>query len=279
MKPQFSIRLLLSIMVVSGFVAFYLKHRLDCSRKWVAIASIESRWPKTLRMHPHGLLKKSFCERVFGIDVFKNETIDAVLVSPHENDLLLREIIKVHSVRNIDIIDGTGVSDSDIAQLSGLSHLESLFIIDQTISGVGLGKLNKLENLKSVRLLSCRMLTSDGVSAISELPHVTSLVLQNTSLRDAHLESFSHNSKITVLNISSTAVSDDGVEFLNAMPRLEVLNISRTKITDKGLRLLAGCKALRWLATNESLVTEEGLSEFRKLRPDVVLNDTRYPHL
>eukprot|EP00891_Asterochloris_glomerata_P003360 jgi/Astpho2/3360/Aster-x0157 len=134
----------------------------------------------------------------------------------------------------------TTVGISDLARLSGLTHLELMGCVDG-ISNGGLDTLRRVSGLISLSLAFCDRMEDEGVEALSTLTTLTELDL--TYCR---------------------AVTDRGVAALHMLTRLQTLKLqgcgARAPHMGSGLSVLRGMGQLQALTLAGATVTQEGLA-------------------
>ncbi len=97
----------------------------------------------------------------------------------------------------------------------------------------------------------------DLVEGIADLPHVTRLHLQQTSVTDAGLSALGDLEFLEYLNLYGTAVTDSGLIHLETLPALRSLYLWQTGVTDEGIRRLQTAIPDLYINTGLSLTPVE----------------------
>jgi hypothetical protein len=139
-------------------------------------------------------------------------------------------------------LPATGITDVEIARLSGLANLEYLNLNATAVTDLGLGHLSRLTNLKD-------------------------LFLEHTAITDAglaHLHGFRNLERLVLIE---TAISDAGLAQVKGLEKLDFLSLDDTSVTDAGLVHLRGMKSLRYLYLNGTAVTATGIEDLKVALP------------
>jgi len=147
------------------------------------------------------------------------------------------------AVVSVDL-SGTKFSDADCEHLSEMTHLESL------------------------RLMSCKHVTNEGLVSLKKLSRLRTLFLTSTSISNSGLENLKGLKNLNELNLSSTRVSDSGLRHLRGLENLSYLALFETRVSDAGLEHLAALQGLERLWLGRTSVTEKGVSEFLRKLPN-----------
>ncbi|MXY07495.1 MAG: hypothetical protein F4Y61_02465 [Rhodothermaceae bacterium] len=94
---------------------------------------------------------------------------------------------------------------------------------------------------------------NDLVEVIADLPHVTRLHLQQTSVTDEGLAHLSNLEYLEYLNLYGTAVSDSGLVHLEELPELQSLYLWQTNTTEAGTERLQSAVPELYINTGLSL--------------------------
>lgn len=167
---------------------------------------------------------------------------------------------------------GDGLTDENVKQLSKLKELRVLSLSDNPkITNSSLAYLQSLPHLEKLYLDSTNI-SDEGMNYISECRQLRSLHLYETSITDAGLMNLGRLSELETLVLSDTAVGDKAMEGVRNCGNLCELRIAGTRVTDKGLLQLRNLQQLRRLDTSGPLVTEQGKKSLLELKPDLQLD-------
>jgi hypothetical protein len=141
-------------------------------------------------------------------------------------------------------LDGSPVTDVDLAHVAALPDLRILNLSNTKITDAGLEQITKLERIKFLYLFNTEI-TDAGVAHLKELP------------------------RLEVLCLDRTQITDVGLKTLEELPRLERLHVhSRAPITDAGLESLKKHTRLFELRVGGPNITEQGVEALRKALPN-----------
>ena len=158
----------------------------------------------------------------------------------------------------------TGVGDSGVAHLAGLTRLQHLNLNGTQVGAAGLAHIESLKMLQVLDLNATRV-TDPGMIHVRELPSLTVLNLWSTAVGDEGVAHLKGMGRLRSLNLGGTAITDDGLVHLQTLPALEDLGLSHTEITDEGLVHLSGLTYLKTLDLTGTSITDEGLEHLRGL--------------
>ncbi|XP_061877404.1 uncharacterized protein LOC133630110 [Entelurus aequoreus] len=184
-------------------------------------------------------------------------------------------------------LDGTGVKESSLSQLSAHPNLTSLSlagvsVVDgnqalQIISGLrltqltlpgrhtitddGLTFLSRLRLLTELDLTDYTQVTDQGVQQLCTMTRLKTLSLSNTQVTDAGLPSLCPLLELQELWLDRTAVTSRGVAALiTRLPHLQVLGLSSTQVGDNVIRKgLIHCSQLIKLNLSRTRITDNGV--------------------
>lgn len=97
----------------------------------------------------------------------------------------------------------------------------------------------------------------DLVEVIADLPHLTRLHLQQTSVTDAGLAHLGNLEFLEYLNLYGTAVTDSGLVHLESLPALNSIYLWQTEVTDAGVTRLQSALPDLYINTGLSLIPVE----------------------
>ena len=181
--------------------------------------------------------------------------------------------------------------DADLANLSNLTSLKSLFLQGDQLTDAGLAHLRPLKNIGSLQIVSDgpMQITSAGLAHLSGMTNLfqlllcstkvdslepirgltslTSLHFFNASLDDESLAPLANFTKIEGLTLTGKdqKFGDAGLAYLAGLKSLNGLFLGDTKVGDAGLAHLAGLSNLEYLNLDGTRVTDAGLAQLAKL--------------
>lgn len=121
----------------------------------------------------------------------------------------------------VDLRD-TKVTDAGLEHLSGLSHLQTLALVNTDVTDAGLGHLTELSNLRDLSLANTKV-TDAGLDHLNGLHQLQTLELLNTKVTDAGLEHLKGLSRLQRLGLVNLKVTDQGVKKLQeALPKCKI---------------------------------------------------------
>lgn len=205
----------------------------------------------------------------------------------------LRDIFGDAAFYEVECIDfRKDVSDSDLAKVAELDHLEFVIAHGREITDVGLAHLARLPKLTGLNL-SQTTITKEGVEQLSRaiqlreltlggptitdetleglgpLQDLTTLQLFRTSVSSAGLEPVGRLSKLECLEIiDASAISDDAVVHLLPLHSLKQLRLFQTNVGDDGAKMLTALDGLERLLLEGNKITDAGFANvngFKKL--------------
>lgn len=96
------------------------------------------------------------------------------------------------------------------------------------------------------------------------------LLLANTKVSDAGMQTVGALQNLTALNLRGTQVGDAGMESIGRLPKLQWLVLVDTGVGNAGLDRLAGVKTLENLyLSKESKATQAGIDCLKAVLPKV----------
>lgn len=168
------------------------------------------------------------------------------------------------SVGIVDLGD-TIITPEALCQLNKLPKLEKLLLTRINLSGEEIAKLNMLNKLAVLKLVSIKGV-KPVIAKIKNSKTITSLILSGCSLDSDDLKSLAAMKKLINLEIANNEKLDDGtMAFLP--PRLEDLDIRKCPITSKCAKHLIRLKNLRTLRLDGVGWTDGEMAELKKHVP------------
>ena len=134
-------------------------------------------------------------------------------------------------------LQGTKVTDADLACLKDLPDLQLLHLHATQVTDTGLEHLKGLTNLRWLYLDKTQV-TDTGLEHLKELNNLRWLFLHGTQVTGTGLEHLKELTNLEWLILNGTQVSDAGLEHLTELNNLEILGLSGTQVTDEGAEKL-----------------------------------------
>jgi hypothetical protein len=180
----------------------------------------------------------------------------------------LRRIL--NGLSDLDLnLAGTLLTDAGLANLEGLSSLQSLDLSGTRVTDVGLSHLKGLKGLERLYLQDLSI-SAAGLENLSRLPVLRTLSLANTDVTDTDIAELRKLQSLEILFLNDTRVTDAGLErCLADLPGLTYLDLSGTKITDAGLTHLSRLKDLQRLTLKRTSITDAGINSLQAERPQL----------
>ena len=119
-----------------------------------------------------------------------------------------------------------------------------------------------------------RPITEDDLAAIEQLPEMSSLTLDGTTIRDADLARLAPLRRLDSLFLRRTPITDAGLKHLARLPGLLVLEVRETRITDEALADLGGMKQLEYVGVTGTRMTPAGVARLQQALPTARIDFT-----
>lgn len=143
-------------------------------------------------------------DALFGLVLWKLFTL---------RDEELRHVGRLTGLRRLWLGDAWAITDTGIAHLTGLVHLEDLDLTDTAVTDWGLRSLGALVNLHRLILWGTRV-GDAGVAHLRGLGHLEELNLRYTPVSDHSIASLAVHDGLTELDIARTGITPQGIEAL-----------------------------------------------------------------
>ncbi len=162
------------------------------------------------------------------------------------------------------LLSGTNVTDAALTDLSAFTALEGLQIEGQSakITDSGLAHLKRLTHLEVLNIAGSGV-TDAGVGNLQSFKKLRWLNLDRTAMGDEGLRQLCELNSVRWLSLRGTNVTDDGLESLSRLTGLEQLAVEGARISDDGLKHLYSMKSLKSLVVRGNEVTAEGVAALR----------------
>ncbi len=181
------------------------------------------------------------------------------------------------------IIEAAILTDRMLEQLSGLTKLKTLKVINSAVSERGVQALSEMAELESLEL-QCIDLTPQAARVIGRLPSLRSFRYANAT--DGTLAAFAGLPHLEDLELWAGEVTDEGIQHLLNIQSLQKLALRGSRVSDAGLLELTNLPLLKLLDLRYATgaITPQGIEAFRAQKPDCQLlvgtddNDAAHDH-
>ena len=174
------------------------------------------------------------------------------------NDDTIRQLNKLPNLQYLQLVRTT-VTSAGVKHLGDLSQLRGLdLLVAASVDNDGLRHLANLTNLETLQLLDTSV-SDDGLVHLRGLTHLRALVLSGTNVSDSGIEHVSALRKLTHLRLDRTKVGDAGLAQLTKLNDLESLCLTRTEVSDDGVVHLAKMSELRSLEIHWTKISGDGI--------------------
>lgn len=150
-------------------------------------------------------------------------------------------------------LNHTRITDEAISYIRAADTIEKLGLVQTSVTAQGVQTLAALPRLR--RLWLNHLPVDDrtlAAFAAAETPpaRLEWLLLENTSVTDAGMESVANLRALKLLVLKDTTITNTGVARLAGLRSLEILSLEGTRVTGPGLLPLSGVTGLRelWLS-------------------------------
>ncbi|KAM8881523.1 uncharacterized protein ACB058_001684 isoform 1-T1 [Synchiropus picturatus] len=159
-------------------------------------------------------------------------------------DLGISFLSRLSLLSELDLTDYTKVTDHGVQQLSSLTRLKRLWLINTLVTDAGLPSLRCLVELQELGLDR----TSVGSRGVAELivclPHLEVLGLASTQVGDSVFRiGLIHCTQLQKVNLNHTRITNNSLKYLKRM-HLAYVSLDSTGITLSGITSLMGCTNL-----------------------------------
>ncbi|MHC4215806.1 MAG: hypothetical protein ACYSWP_20855 [Planctomycetota bacterium] len=223
------------------------------------------------------------------------DSLKNVQVCDKATDKALVAIVKMNSLRSVDIAIGKKTTDAGMAELYKCQHLESLGLSGDSLTDERLAKLAGIKTLKNLGIhgspitgaslgefksletlfLDCTLkVTGDGLASLREMSSLEELNLLGVNpgkTGSSHLAGLTSLRRLDIwASPEDMTFGDDDLAYLAGLTSLRHIRITVgkdwTTITDRGLAHLSNLKALENLTLGPCLkVTDAGLKHLEGL--------------
>lgn len=166
------------------------------------------------------------------------------------------------------------VSETGLAELTGLKELRELYLAGTLVDDAALAKIAEMPAMQKLRIAKTGV-TGEGLGKLTALQLEELDISECTSLDDAALEPVGKIVSLKKLNLWRDPIGDAGVAHLASLKNLEWLNVDNTQVTDAALKPISGLTKLKFLHLGSTAVTDAGMPELQPLKELADLKVTR----
>lgn len=183
------------------------------------------------------------------------------------SDALL-SIAAIRTLRGIDLWEAGSFDDEGMVHLEALESLESLYVINASITDIGMKSCAAWRSLKFIRINSPQI-TDSGVKHLEFLASLEEVGFQDAAIENPGV--FARLPRLRTLDLYGTQITDMTVEQLARSSSIESLSVHRTRLTDHFLKHLGSLTTLRKLEVGP-LVSESAVRELQDTLPQCTIN-------
>lgn len=183
------------------------------------------------------------------------------------SDALL-SIAAIRTLRGIDLWEAGSFDDEGMVHLEALESLESLYVINASITDIGMKSCAAWRSLKFIRINSPQI-TDSGVKHLEFLASLEEVGFQDAAIENPGV--FARLPRLRTLDLYGTQITDMTVEQLARSSSIESLSVHRTRLTDHFLKHLGSLTTLRKLEVGP-LVSESAARELHDTLPQCTIN-------
>lgn len=176
------------------------------------------------------------------------EVIAAFNATPHQqrNDVMLIELANLREgkeqITDMDLSYSGGITETGIAQLPKLDHIEKLNLDFCQYNNYALREVAKMNSVTvlSIKGGAPKDRNSDlGLGFIKGMKQLTSLTVDHATFSPAGLQSIAAMTWLESLSMNDCDLNDEGVSALGGLVHLKNLSLANTLVGDEGLPSLA----------------------------------------
>jgi internalin A len=204
-------------------------------------------------------------ERLVGSDVLNRPSYVRI-----RSEDQLDSVIQLARVEELDLA-GVPISETGAGKIERLPELRSLRLDGSTISDGAFRHVGAVSGLENLYLGTAWKLTDEGLIHLRGLQRLRTLGLPRQAT-DRSLETVGSLVQLERLFLGGARISDDGLGHLENLTRLQVFSLHGRDISSRGLEHLGRLVQLRELDLSDTKVTDDGLVRLRGLTALVSLN-------
>jgi hypothetical protein len=182
-------------------------------------------------------------------------------------------LMKLQRVDRLEL-SASPIGDESLKLVSELPHL-SEFVMQcpsRNVTDEGLFYLMKRKELKAINVGPANGVRWDCLERVRELSELEELHIFGSDADDETIRFLSHHPSLKRLRLGGTKITSESVRVLVTIPQLESVEYNKS-LDDSALLLLCGAGNLQEVYVSGTKVTASGLAEFKRQRPDVMIQD------
>jgi Leucine-rich repeat (LRR) protein len=209
-----------------------------------------------------------------------------------ENGGLKRPVLELmNKLVRITDLNAEGLSDAGLADLTGLTNLDTLSLNDAAtdaamstvgkmkklqkltlsgkISAAGFAKLSGLTEMRSLQVHGSGSDSGFSDAAMRYMKGWTKLInlnLDGQQIKGPGLANLAGMTALQTLDLDGAGLTEDGLSFLPGLPKLKKLIVPHTEIGDASLKNMQGFPALQELDLTGTQVSDAGLQHLQGLK-------------
>lgn len=158
---------------------------------------------------------------------------------------------------------GPGVTDLSMTMLSKIQALESISLVNTSVTVSGLRELHNCPNVETLTL-SGAGITDDVILGIEGWPSLKSIQIIRASISSDGLVPLTKCETLVAIDLwEAGQIDDSAMTILESLPGLESIHLVNAPISDKGMQSSSAWKSLRSLRINSQKITDVGLENIR----------------
>lgn len=154
---------------------------------------------------------------------------------------------KLSKLTSLNIYQCPNFSDEGLKLITGLNHLNKLYLNDCKITDKGLESINKLVNLTHLSFFRINFTEAESLNYLTKLSKLEHLYWDNANLsREGfkHLEKFQ---SLKVIYLDGGSLKDEDFESIGKLKNLTRIDIGDNNMTGEGLKYLSALTNLKYL--------------------------------
>ncbi len=167
---------------------------------------------------------------------------------------------KLRKLGDLEILDASGANfgDEQLKLFADSAGLKKLWVNGSRISAAGLEAISGLPTLMSLSIDDTEI-GDDAMESVGKHANLKRLYMANTKITDSGIEKLSGLSVLLGIGVEGTGVTDTTVEHLSKMSALKEVRLGDTSITNAGASKLGALKNLQSVNLTNTRLTADGL--------------------
>jgi len=167
-------------------------------------------------------------------------------------------------------LDGTGIKDDQLADLSGFKKLTSLSLQSNPVTDNGLVHLKDMKTLEVLALEKTKI-TGRGLRHIKGLTNLRVLNLSQCRIGDDPLDNLKAMKQMETLALQNAGVRGPGLKHVGGLTNMITLNLDDSKIEGRNLLHLKPLQKLRIIYMRDSRVSQRSVEKLEELIPSLAI--------